>query len=252
MKRILAFITVLVLLCGMLVSCDNALVMVQEANKALEEAPYEMTVKTKFECDDYDIYGILSSMNLEIPVTVDGENISTNMSVGAMGFSVSAKVIVVDMVAYLDISMLGRQLKMKATLDEEAYNELMSESNAEMIINPEDFESLDVETKDGKKYIACAEISDEALAELNDMMEQALKSVNGKATVKDIVYSVTLNDGKYESMDMTCFYSVTVSDKACDVTFKLSADFAYDNIEEVVAPSDASEYQEADLDNFLN
>ena len=141
---------------------------------------------------------------------------------------------------------------MKATLDEEAYNELVSESNAEMIINPEDFASLDVETKDGKKYIACAEISDEALAELNDVMEQALKSVNGKATVNDIVYSVTLNDGKYESMDMTCFYSVTVSDKTCDVTFKLSADFAYDNIEEVVAPSDASEYQEADLDNFLN
>ena len=251
MKKILALVIALTLLCGVLVSCDNAVAMVKKANEALEEAPYEVTVKMDFECDNAQLNEILSSMNMEIPVRVDGKNVASNVSIDVLGNTAKADIVVVDMVMYCDISVLGHKVKMKTEISEEEYEQLISDNNVEMPITPSDFGELKVETKDGKKYIACGKISEDGLEKLNEIMEKVLESVNGEATVVEISYGATLNDGKYESMDMTCVYSVTVSDSTYNVTFKLGADFSYDNVESVVAPADASSYTKADISNFL-
>ena len=251
MKKILALVIALTLLCTVLVSCDNAVAMVKKANEALEQAPYNVTLKMDFESDNKQINDILSTMNTEIPVSVDGKNIAMDMSLGVMGYTVDADIVIADMVMYCDVSLLGQNIKMKTDISEEQYDELMSENNVEMPINPTDFGELKVETKDGKKYIACGKISDEGLEELNGIMEKALESVDGEASVVDISYGVTLNDGKYEKMDLMCVYSVTVSGNTCTVTFNLDAQFSYDNVQSIAAPAGASSYTKVDINDFL-
>lgn len=251
MKKILSLALVLVMLCVMLISCDNAQALLAKADRALEGAPYKMTMHMDFECDNKAIDTALSMMKMDIPVTVDGKNIAMDMSMSIMGYSATAKVTVYDMVMYYDIKVLGQSVKMKATLDEEQYNEFMSENNAELMFDPEDFGTLTVETKDDKKYVAFGEINREGLDQLNDMVKDSLESIGGTATVSSVTYGIVLNDGKYESAEMVCVYSVTVANETCNLTLRLDVDFSYDNVASITAPSNPGSYEEVDYDELV-
>ena len=252
MKKFLALVIVLALMCVMLVSCDNAKTLLSKADAALEKEPYAMTMKINFECDNPELNRIFSLMNIEVPTTVDGKNMAMDMSMDTMGYTSDIKVIVADMVMYYNINMLGQNIKMKSSINETQYQEFMEKNNTEMMINPGDFAELTVEKKDGKKYIACGEISDEGVKELNDMMKKSLADINGKATISDITYGVTLNKGKYESMDMACVYSVTVGGETSNVTLKLNAKFSYDNIAKITAPADSDQYEEVSFSDLMD
>lgn len=251
MKKVLALVISLVLMCTMFVSCESAESILKKADEALKKSPYKMTMKMNFECDDEEINKIFSAMNLEIPVSVDGKNLSMDMDMNVMGQSASTKVVVADMVMYYDVSVLGQNIKMKATMNQEQYQKFMEESNTEMMIDPDDFGKLTVETKDGKKVVVCTEISESALKELNDMMAENLKAFNGEVSVGDVSFGVTLDDGKYESMDMSCVYSVTVNGKTCNVSFKIGAKFSYEEAAKISAPADAEKYQEVKFDEIM-
>lgn len=250
MKKILSLTLILILLCGTLISCDNAKSLLNGADRALEKAPYKMTMTMDFECDNELVNTALSAMNMEIPVTVDGKNIAMDMDMSMPGYTATAKVTVFDMVMYYDISVLGQNVKMKATLNEEQYEDFMDENNTEMMFDPEDFGTLTVETKGDKKYVACGELKQEGLDELNDMIKDALAGIGGAASVSNVSYDIVLNDGKYESAEMVCIYSVTADGETFNLTFRLTVDFSYDNVASIAAPANPDSYEEVDYDEL--
>ena len=69
--------------------------------------------------------------------------------------------------------------------------------------------------------------------------------------VSDITYGVTLKDGKYESMELSCVYAITVGAESYNITMNLGSEFSYDNVKKVTAPSDADKYQSVDFDELL-
>ena len=252
MKKILAFVMALAMMCGMLMSCDeSAEALIEKADAALQEAPYTMTLKMNFECDNKEMSDILSMMNVEVPVTVDGKNIAMDMSMDVMGYEVNTDVKIVDAVMYYNMNMMGQNVKMKCTLTDTQYEEFMAKSNMQMPVSPENFAELKVEKKDGKKYIACGGITDDGLKLLNDVMKDALESTGGKAEVKDITYGITLADGKYESMDMSCTYAVTVAGETYNVSMTVGTDIAYGDVAEITVPSDADSYQEVNFSELM-
>lgn len=251
MKKILALVMVLAMMCGMLVSCDNATTLIEKADAALLEAPYSMTMKMNFECDNEDINKILSVMNVEVPVIVDGNNMSMDMSMDMMGHKVEADIIVADKVMYYDMSMMGQNMKMKCTLTDEQYEQFKVDNNTEMPVDPTDFVKVSVENKDGKKYIACGEVTEEGLKAINDMLKSAFEAVKGEAEAKNVTCGITLNDGKYESMNMTCEYAVTVAGETYNLTFTLDAEFKYGDFAKITTPADASSYQEVSYSDLV-
>lgn len=252
MKKFLALVLVLVMLCGALTACgQDAQTMLKKADEALQKTPYTMTMKMKFDTNDTELKEILSMMNMEIPVIVDGKNVSMDMSMDIMGVSADIKALVVDMVMYYDIAVMGQNVKMKAAMNDEQYKEFMAENNAGMAVDPEDFAKLTVEKKDGKSYIACGEITEEGLKELNKLMEKAVEAMGGKVTVDDISYGVTLSGGKYQAVDMTCTYSVTMGSKTVTVNFEMGAEFSYENVAKITAPADADKYQNVDYSDIM-
>ena len=208
-------------------------------------------MKMSFECDDEELNQIFSLMNLDIPVTVDGKNISMDMSMDMMGYTIGNNVTVVDMVVYYNMNMMGQSIKMKSTMSEEQYQEFMAENTHEMKLAPDDFAKLTVESKDGKKYIVCDGITEKGLEELNGMVADSLDGIAGEANFNKVAYNVTLNDGKYESVNMTCDYSVTVDGETFNVTMKLSTEYSYDNVAEITAPSDADQYEDVSYSDLV-
>jgi hypothetical protein len=252
MKKILALVLALAMVCAMLVSCgEDAKAILKKADEALQNTPYVMTMKMNFESDNEDVNKIFSLMEMEIPVTIDGKNVALDMSMDVMGYTASIELIIADMVVYYDMSVLGQSVKMKANMNDEQYQEFMEENNTEMVVNPEDFSEITLEVKDGKKYIACAKINEEGIKELNDMMKDFLGEDDASIAVSDITYGVTLKDGKYESMELSCVYAITVGTESYNITMNLGSEFSYDNVKKITAPADADKYQSVDFDELL-
>ena len=252
MKKILAFLMVAVLLCTMLVSCDeDAQALLESADSALLENPYKLTVKMNMECDDEEINEYLSMMNIEIPMTVDGNNLAMDMDMSVMEQTISADVVVYDGVMYYDMAVAGQTVKMKCNMTEEEYKKFIDQSNVSMPVDPANFAELTIEEKDGKKYIACGAITDAGLAELNDMMKESLSSVSEEISFKDISYGITLNDGKYDSVDMSTTYTMKIEGQTYTVSVKMVMTFSYENVAKITAPQNTDDYQSVSYGDLM-
>ena len=235
-------------------SCEPATAAeaLARADKALTETPYTVTMSMDFNTDNAELNAVFDTMSMEFPITVDGDNMAMDMSMAlAEGMSASIKMVVVDQVLYYDMSLFGQSVKMKATLNEEQYQEFIAENNAEMPIDPSSFATLTMEKVDGKHVITCSGISDEGLNEMNKLLSDALTAMGADAAVGDLSFVITVNEDKYESMALTASYSVTVEGQAYTVSMTMNAKYTYDNVQPIVAPSDAASYTEADFDDML-
>ena len=235
-------------------SCEavTAASAIQKADEALAKAPYTMTVSMDFESDNAEMNQIFDALTMEIPVTVDGENMLMNMSMEIMeGMSATIKMTVFDKVLYYDMDVAGQTVKMKATMNEEDYAEFLKENSAEMPVDPEQFETLTLETKDGKQVVTCTGITEEGRKALNDIMGETVGTMDASATLGDLSYIITIADGKYESMALSVSYSVTVAGQTVNVSMSMNAKYAYGDVAPITAPADASSYTEADLDDLL-
>lgn len=235
-------------------SCEavTATSAIAQADKALTENPYTVTMSMDFNCDDASLNQVFDAMSMEFPVTFDGKNMSMNMSLDIMeGMSASVKMSVVDSVLYYDMTMFGEAVKMKATLSEEQYKEFMEDSNSEMPIDAASFETLTMETVDGKQVITCTGISTEGLTAMNDLLSESLAAAGADASVGDLSFVITIADGKYESMALTAAYSVTVEGQTYTVSMTMNAKYTYEEVQPITAPADAADYTEVNFDELM-
>ena len=255
MKKTLSLLLVLAMLLSMalLSSCDAAFAAaaIEKADKALEEAPYKATINMNFACDDAALNKVLSAMNMEVPMVMDGENLSFTMKT-PVSETGTAEILVtlVDKVIYYEATYAGQTLKMKTTLNEEQYTEFMGEASTQMPVNATYFEKLSMETVDGKKVVTCSDLKAEGSEELNELIADALEGMEAQATVESIDFSVTIADDKYETMDLSVTYSITVAEKTYSVTLDITMAFAYGDADPVVAPEDTSNYQEVSYEDI--
>ncbi len=250
MKKIVALALVLTIVGCMFVSCEDVTSTLEKADKALTEAPYTVTMSMDFECDDETINAVFEALKMEIPITVDGENMSMDMSTEIMSISIGTKMTVVDKVLYSYTSAAGQEVKMKCTLNDEQLKDFVADNTAEMPVDYVNFGSLTMEEKDGKQLITCADITTEGLTALNDLMAESFKALGAEAAVGDLSYIITLSDGKYESMAMVCTYSVTIEGETFTTTMSMNARFDYKDIAPITAPADADDYQSVDYSDI--
>ena len=202
MKKILSAVLVLAMvLTGacLFTSCEavTAASALEKADEALTKAPYVMTMSMDFESDNAQMNTVFDALSMEIPITVDGENLLMNMSMDVMeGVSASIKMTVFDKVLYYDMAVAGQTVKMKATMNEEDYAEFLKENSAEMPVDPSQFETLTLETKDGKQVVSCAGITEEGRNALNKILGETTGSIDASATLGDLSYIITISDGR--------------------------------------------------------
>ncbi len=252
MKKILSLALALMMLVSVfaLTSCEKEpKELLDDAAKALAEKPYTMTMKMDFQTENAQIQEVFDMMNMEIPITVDGDNVAMDMSMDMMGQSIALKMTIVDKVLYYSMSAGGMGAKMKATLNDEQFAEFKGENGAEMPVDYSHFGELTAEKKDGKTVITCTGITDEGKKALNDQMASSLGE-GGTATVGDLSYTITLKDGKFESMNLSCTYTVSVSGISISATMNMSATYEYKDVAAITAPADAADYQEMPYDQI--
>jgi hypothetical protein len=204
-----------------------------------------------FACDNATLNTVFDALSVEIPVTVDGKNVYMNLSTEVMGFTSGMTMTVVDDVLYSNTTVMNQSLKLKTTLSAEDYKTFMEENSSEMPVTADNFESLTLETVDGKQVISCTGITTEGLTAMDQLLSDSLTALGAEAAVGDLSLVITVADGKYESMALTATYSVTVKGETHTVSLTMNAKYAYDDVKPITAPADADSYEEMDYDEII-
>lgn len=257
MKKIISVVLLIAMIAMstcLFASCEavTAASAIEKADKALTEGPYTVTMSMDFECDNAQLNAIFDAMTMEFPITVDGDNMQMNMSMDIMeGVSASVSMTVVDKVLYSNTSVAGQTMKMKATLSEDDYKEFIKENGAEMPIDSANFETLTLETVDGKQVVTCSGITSEGTEALNKLLADSLSGMGADASIGDLSYVLTIADGKYESMALTVSYSITVAGQTYTVSMTMNAKYSYAEVAPITAPADADTYSEVSFDQIM-
>lgn len=254
MKKIISIVLAVITLLSVLslTSCEKKpLDMLQEAAKVLNEVPYSMTLKISAETENSELQSVLNAVNVEMPITYDGNNLKMNMSMNLMEQPVDFTMSLVDKVLYYDMSMMGIPVKMKATLTEDEIAQFRSNSNTEMPINYTQFAKLEAKTDNGKTIITCSDINEEGKKAMNEQMFGYLEDLGSSAELNRLSYIITLKDGKYEAVDISCDYTISVEGINVVITSTMGATYSYDNIDAITAPADADSYTEVSFSDLL-
>ncbi len=246
MKKLLSVLLVLAMVGALLAftGCEKAPEeLLTAADEALTKGPYKMTLKTEFSSDDQTLQEVFDAMNLEIPVTIDGDNMAMDMSMDMEGMTMKAAVSLVEKTLYMSVDVSGMSVKMKTPMTDEDLKKFEGDSGASLPVEPSQFSELKAEKKDGKTVITCTGITDEGKKALNDQMAESA-GTGATAEVGDLSFTVTLKNGKYDAMELSCDYSVTVAGKTYATTMKIAATYSYTDVPAVAAPSDAASYME--------
>ncbi len=237
---LLAFVLVVSMLA--LTACEKApKELLEEADKTLSENPHVMNMKMNFTCDDEEFNSLFTRMNLEFPITYDGNNLFAELNLADQGMAL--KLTLIEKVLYYDMQVAGiANQKMKCTLSDEQLKEFMGEQSMEMPVDYSQFAELKSETKDGKTVITCTGISDDGKKALNDMASSSLDILGGGVVFGDLSYTITLKDGKYEAMNLVCTYTVSTGGESISVNISMGTTFSYDNVSAVTAPDDADSF----------
>ena len=266
MKKLLALVLFIALMCSTLISCDlfqkepevyveTAEDVIEKADAALLEAPYKVMLEMEYESNNREINAIISPLSMEMPMIIDGNNVAMDMTVKSNGSYVDVKARVVDKVMYYDVIMPGQIVKIKANMSDDQYKDFLKDTEPGLTVGAEDFGELTLEEKDGEKHISGSELTAKGLKKLNDMMDEAMGDthdrIKGDISIVDVTYNVVIAGGKYRSMEVVCIYSQSVSGGIYNITVRMVAELSYYDIDPITAPYDADVYTEMDYDDLV-
>ena len=242
MKKFLAFALVIVMCMFTFASCADADDVLGEADDALLAAPYKMNIKMNYSTEHEEFKEIFNAMNVNVPVIVDGNNMLIDVSMDVLGESVKTKMTLIENILYYDMDVNGEKIKMKSALEKDAYDEFLEEQGVSMPAEYTDFDEIELKKEKDKMTVTCQGLSDQALKDIKNLINDGLEGVNAKIDVNNIKFTITLKDKKYESIKLSCTYTIVIEDKSFEVAMSFETEFVYTDVPKVSAPADADDY----------
>ena len=245
--KIAALFLGLMMLLSLFTACDMDDPKAMQANAALKllEAPYIMTMKMNYSCDDEEINQVLQGLSSEseMSMNVDGKNFILQMKT----YGQKVEYVFADNVLYID--MMG--IKMKSEVGEEDIDEVID-------ISASNFDDLSVDAfssvktnkrADGSVEISCKGFTSEANEMISSLLE-SLEAIGDTTKVeidkKKFEYVVVIGkDGRYESISMFLIINIDVDGDKLAVKYDASMTFNYEDAVKVNAPADADDYFDA-------
>ena len=237
--------------CGLLQPSAKA--VIAKADEALENGRYKLAAVIDVSCDneelDEALGEIMGSEAMDMDIYIDGKNIRTEIAMDAMGVTVAIEMTVVNNVLYYSMGDYG---KIKAVIPEDEMDVLFGDMGADTSeYNPDDFENITMENKNGKYVITCTEYDTEKLNDLLQEYGQAFEYSGAKdVSLDNVALVLVISDGKYESITMSMDYAFTIEGEEIVCSMSVGIIVDYSKGKEIVVPADADTYTEVDYDKI--
>lgn len=226
--------------------------LLQNADEVLAKTAYKVIMKTSFKAEDKNLDAALAANTIEIPIIIDGENLSMDMSMPALGVDRST-IVVVDKVLYMLVEANGNTVKYKCSLTQEQFEKFMAENNVTMPVEYKYFNEKKVKTDDDRKIISCSKLNQAGKDMLKERAKNVLESMgnNSEPAYDEIELALVVKDGKYVSQEIEMDYSITVQDQKFNISATISSRYDYSEEYKVVLPEDADSYTEMKYEDLF-
>lgn len=256
--KIVSVFLVLALVFGCLFSCGanepDPVELIKKANEKIDNSPYSIEMDMSFKTENAKYKDTLAAMSVkDVEIDVNGNNFNMDMDLTVSGIETDMVYTVYDGVLYVNmvLSAYGQtqSVKKKAALTDEQIKKFMGTNGVDSDLDIEDFEEYSLTKEENTYVITCQGVTDE----LNEILKDKVSSLAGEAqlTVSGVRYKVEIEDGKYDSITLSCDYTMTVESETIEFTMITEIDYDYDKDVKINAPADAAQYETVDPSEIL-
>ena len=239
-KRIISALLVISLFAIALSSCGlfgDPAELVAEADAALDEKAYTVRTVVQYDSTDAEMQEAIAAFTNPVMLTeVNGDSFRISMLFEKDGRENGVIYTYVDGVLYTELDELGTTTKTSEAVTDLDKNELRAQLGAGASLSVDDFENAKAITTNGESLITCTDIKDEPL----DALVESLASQMPEDTVvaiKDVGLAITISDGVYTYLLLTCSYVITTSDAVYTLNMTYASEFTYGDVDEIIAPT---------------
>ena len=194
----------------------------------------------------------------DVPVYVDGQNYKVSASMDIMGITSTTAYTMIGKDLYYSMSFGGDDAlsgllpttKLKVTLPDDKIDFAIENFFNSFKFDEKTFENATLEEIDGGYKIILADSITAEMQEDEQFFRDYIEE-DVTVTVSDAKCYVIIKDGKYSSMYLDFNYTMDYGTAVYNFNYNITDTYDYTKTFTIVAPSDASEYVEATLDDLL-
>lgn len=252
LKKLLAILVCLVVVCGCLGSCD----VIEGLGGSKREADrYEASVRIVFATNDDKMKAAVDAMSSSAVIKADGDSIFVETTAESDDTVVSESFTAVDGYLYHYLSLQSgiysaERREVAAFTDTDSYF-LLSEIGAGADIDITDFKSCDASELNGKTTYDCQDITSEAREGLYATLSEDFSALGATVDIKD-VYFILETEGDLEMKStLSCNFIITMNGESYEITMRTYTEYDYDKEIEITVPSDADAYKEVSYKEII-
>ncbi len=264
LKKIVCIVIVLSILAFCFASCVNTKTpenLIEKADKNLASLEHSVEVDIDYVAEDKSVADMFDQLDGgETVIYFDGDDakIEHRLSIkyGEENADFFGNYIIKDEIIYANsgYTYAGNSSfnKVKADISDEERTSLIEKAGVIIGIGISDFASVSCEKIDGEYFIQCSEATNELNIKLEKALVAQFEDAAALVKVKNARMNIEIDDGKYDTICITCDYEVTLYSETYVVGAEYELEYDYDKYIKVTKPDDAYEYNDSSFENILD
>lgn len=256
MKKYVAIWLSLVFLCCQLTSCgifvNENQRLLSDAQAATAKVPHDVEARIVMLSDDSTLNHALSNADMRFPMSFDGDDLSFTLSSKNNGVSYKTAVVLAEDTLYYEKTNLktDHKTQKKCTLTSADQAAFYDEYGSPAYISYNDFKEFSLKNEDQYQIITCTGLKEQGREDFEKLIKASLKDLEADFEMKDVSFTVTLENGKNKVVFSSFDYDMIMNGKTYGMTINIRMEYFYDNASGVTAPKDAASYQDATYDDL--
>lgn len=260
LKKLIALIVCIAMLCICLVSCDQILGNNQGNNQGgdveLQSDNYVESIRIKYATNDDKMKAAIDALGTpETTLTVMGDDLKlvSNATVG--NISVSNEYIYIGGTLYhsttAQITDANVSSFEKAAMDLTQRDQLVSKAGAGASIGISDFLDQQMSKSGNLTIYTCDGITDEARDSLQAIVASKFDGLGANVRLDSASYILEVKDGRNNASTLSCNFVIDMNGESYEITMHLQCEFNYDAEVSITAPDDTDKYTDTSVDEIL-
>lgn len=262
LRKIISLITATSILVLSLASCSKTPEsLMEKANKKLTRLDHTIEVSVDYTSKEQGmdtLFEELENVDTKIYFSGDSVNIENGMTMNTVAGETTFfnSCVVIDGMAYSNSGYRtptgGNSNKLKLEITDEQKQTLIEKAGFIIGIGIDDFSLVTLDKIDGEYILICTGAYEELNIRLEKLMVSQLQDAVEKVSVKNVHMNVEIEDGKLDTVELKCDYTITLYGTAYSVEAEFELEYDYDDRVSVKTPDDAAEYSYSEFDIILN
>lgn len=231
--------------------------LIAAARAELASTPYKTVTELEFKTDDESLKDTLDDAELgNIVMMFDGDNFTLSSSITVGDMTIENFCVAYEDTLYQKAVLTSADVNIeeprRAQMGMQEKALLLSRIGTGADIDESDFLTVSKNvSKDGVCTVTATDIKPDSLGGITAAMQDKLGISEANITVVSASYSLTVSGGSVTESTLTVELALSRDGTVSNLTATLKSTYSFDEAVSVLAPSNASDYQEVSFSEIL-